>query len=189
MAAHGTTHGLTGHPLFRKWNSIMQRCYNPKQDNYPRYGGRGITVEDTWQDVRNFIRDIETFRLIVEPPYCGLYESNYPPKNYSIDRIDTFGPYSFNNCRWADKKLQTANRTYIDRNCHKCGLPYTPNSSKQKWCDRCVSTISKAMTSNTRRQPTEPSDCVPACWYASHAECTCPCGGENHGIGHPPYDQ
>ena len=41
-------HGLTGHPLHTVWNSMIQRCYDPKCEAYPNYGGRGVIVSDEW---------------------------------------------------------------------------------------------------------------------------------------------
>lgn len=55
------THNLTSHPLYAVWNSIIQRCYNPKRKDYHRYGGAGVTVYDPWkQDPTLFIQWCET---------------------------------------------------------------------------------------------------------------------------------
>ena len=37
-----TTHGLIKHPLYRKWQDMLNRCRNPKVHRYQNYGGRGI---------------------------------------------------------------------------------------------------------------------------------------------------
>lgn len=49
------THGLSRHPLHRIWVGIKQRCYNPKNDNYPNYGGLGVIMCDEW------LNDFEAF--------------------------------------------------------------------------------------------------------------------------------
>lgn len=36
------------HPLYAIWNGIKQRCYNPKRKDYYKYGGKGVTMCDTW---------------------------------------------------------------------------------------------------------------------------------------------
>lgn len=90
------THGLYGHPLYRMWNAMIQRCYNPKQKCYPNYGGRGIRVCNRWRDVRSFIEDIEK-------------ELGPRPADYSFDRIDVEGDYAPGNVRWASRSTQGRN--------------------------------------------------------------------------------
>jgi hypothetical protein len=48
-----TTHGLSKHPLYRRWNDIIKRCYNPKVKSYINYGERGVIVCDEWKN--NFL--------------------------------------------------------------------------------------------------------------------------------------
>ena len=43
-----TTHDLSNHPLYRVWGGIKQRCYNPKNTAYPRYGQVGVTMCADW---------------------------------------------------------------------------------------------------------------------------------------------
>ena len=45
--ALNTTHGFSKHPLLYTWQSMKQRCYNPKHPEYPRYGAKGVTVCDS----------------------------------------------------------------------------------------------------------------------------------------------
>ena len=43
-----------------------QRIYNPKFEQYPDYGGRGLTFEPAWDDFSVFLEEIgvgETMRL------------------------------------------------------------------------------------------------------------------------------
>lgn len=44
------THGLSSHPLHRRWSSMKQRCYDPNTTCYKYYGGRGVRVCDEWID-------------------------------------------------------------------------------------------------------------------------------------------
>jgi len=42
------THGLSNHPLFRVWNSMIERCYKPYNKQYKNYGAKGVKVCDEW---------------------------------------------------------------------------------------------------------------------------------------------
>ena len=44
------THGLSKHPLYSVWKSMVARCYNPKNKHYKNYGGDGVTVCEEWKD-------------------------------------------------------------------------------------------------------------------------------------------
>ena len=85
-------HGMYKTKVYRAWQAIRQRCENSKEARFHRYGGRGISVCDRWQEFDNFYADMGD-----------------PPKGASIDRIDTNGNYEPTNCRWATPKQQSNN--------------------------------------------------------------------------------
>lgn len=78
---------------YTAWKGMRQRCRNPKNPKYHRYGGRGITVCDEWDLFENFLRDM----------------GPAPGGEYSVDRKDNNGNYCKDNCRWATNKVQTNN--------------------------------------------------------------------------------
>lgn len=90
--------------LYRTWCGMKQRCLNPNNPKYHRYGGRGIKVCDEWLDI------------------CGFYDwsmANGWKEGLTIDRIDNNGDYCPNNCQWVtcsenSKKKRTTKLTDED---------------------------------------------------------------------------
>jgi hypothetical protein len=82
------------HPLYPTWLNMRQRCSNPKDEKYPSYGGRGITVCERWQDFKYFVSDM----------------GPKPGPGYTLERADNDGNYDPFNCVWATYVQQAANR-------------------------------------------------------------------------------
>lgn len=97
--------GLTKHPLYNIWISMLKRCYNPNDVSFPNYGARGIDVCKRWWSLKNFISDMGNRN--------GL----------SLDRKDNDKGYSPDNCRWATYSEQANNKR--DREKEKSSLKHS----------------------------------------------------------------
>lgn len=89
------THSLSNSAEYGIWLSMKARCLNKKNKFYGNYGGRGITVCDSWlASFENFFRDM------------GVR----PNKLYSLERVKNNEGYSKENCTWASRKEQSRNK-------------------------------------------------------------------------------
>lgn len=71
---------------------MLQRCNNPNNPDYRKYGGRGIAVCAQWRRFESF--------------YADMGER---PAGMSIERKDVNGAYEPSNCVWATKTQQNRN--------------------------------------------------------------------------------
>jgi hypothetical protein len=91
-------------PTYRTWQGMKARCLYPSQPHYKYYGAKGIGFDPRWERYENFLADM-----------------GERPEGKTLDRLDSALDYTKNNCRWATKDEQLANRQMQHNN--KSGVP------------------------------------------------------------------
>lgn len=89
---HSLTHGLCNSREYEIWCGMVKRCTNMGSKSYANYGGRGISVSDSWRSFENFFNDMGESR--------GLL----------LERVDNSAGYSKDNCVWATRAVQARNK-------------------------------------------------------------------------------
>lgn len=95
------THGGSKERLYRVWQGIKDRCFNPSNTSFVHYGGRGITVCSEWMNYENF-REFMLNQGYNEDSKWG---------EQTIERMDVNGNYEPSNCTIIPKNEQVYNRT------------------------------------------------------------------------------
>ena len=110
-------HGMKGTRIYRACRNMKDRCGNPNNAYYHRYGGRGIIYQDDWDDFEFFYNDM-----------MDTYQDHL-----TLDRIDNDGDYTRENCRWSTTAEQAANKsnsiTYNGETAHAAGIRINDNPS------------------------------------------------------------
>lgn len=89
---HGESVHMNNTPEYQAYIHSRQRCNNPKNRNYPNYGGRGI--EFRFESYQKFLEHL----------------GRRPSPKHSLDRIDVNGHYEEGNVRWASSTTQARNK-------------------------------------------------------------------------------
>jgi len=88
-------HGMSQTPEYKCWQQIKARCLNPHHRAYPDYGGRGVTIQESW--IKDFIAFFE-------------HVGRRPSSKHSLDRRNNSLGYQEGNLRWVTSKEQNNNR-------------------------------------------------------------------------------
>jgi hypothetical protein len=86
---------MTHTRLYKTWESMKERCNNPHNKSYQRYGGKGIKVCAEWNS------SFESF-------HSWAMAEGYD-EGLTIDRIDNAKGYIPDNCRWVTTAEQNRN--------------------------------------------------------------------------------
>lgn len=89
-------HDGKGTRLYSIWLNLRDRCNNPSNKRYARYGGRGIKCCLEWDDFTVF--------------HDWALKNGYN-NELTIDRIDNDLGYTPENCRWVPISVQARNRS------------------------------------------------------------------------------
>jgi hypothetical protein len=87
-----TKHGGWQKSSYNTWRAMVRRCTNQNDKDFHKYGGRGITVCAEWLEYTKFAADM-----------------GEPVGDQTLDRIDPYGDYNKENCRWASLTVQARN--------------------------------------------------------------------------------
>ncbi len=90
------THGMASTKIYAVWKSEKQRCNNPENTGYYKYGGIGVKIS---KEFDNFSVWYEYVKSLPNAMKAG----------YSIDRKNNNGDYTRGNLRWATKATQARN--------------------------------------------------------------------------------
>jgi len=93
------THGMSKTKFYKRWRSMFDRCsplYICSKDYV------GISVCKSWSKFEEFKKDMHVSYL--------KHREKFGERQTTLDRINVYGNYEANNCRWATFRQQVLNR-------------------------------------------------------------------------------
>jgi hypothetical protein len=98
-ATHGYSRRSGSHPLYRVWEGMKARCYNPNFKHFVNYGGRGIEITEEWKHSPDV--------------FIKWAKKNGYKKGLEIDRIENDGNYEPENCRFVTHRENNLNKRLL----------------------------------------------------------------------------
>lgn len=89
-------HGMRKHRAYKSWLHMKQRCMNKDNQDYPNYGGRGLTVHEDF--IKSFPKWLDEI-------------GERPDGRWSIGRINNNLGYTYGNMRWETDEQQARNHS------------------------------------------------------------------------------
>lgn len=83
---------------YKVWYNMHRRCYDPQNQDYHNYGGKGIRVCDRWHDFDSFCDDMLP-----------------RPEGMTLGRLDHDKDYDKDNCTWHTPAVQSQNREFCNQ--------------------------------------------------------------------------
>ncbi len=128
------------HFMYGAWAGMVNRCHNPNNSSFARYGGRGVSVCDRWR----FGEDGKSGFV------CFLEDMGERPEGHTLDRVNAAGNYEPSNCRWATVTTQRRNITQLGdermRKAMSAGV-------KKRWADwRSQNEVRPELTPHQQRR-------------------------------------
>ena len=93
-------HGMEGTRFYKVWDSMKYRCLHKRHPHHKYYYDKGINIYKKWHKFENFMNDMYDSYL--------KFSSYHGEKNTTIDRINNDGDYTIDNCRYIEKRENTA---------------------------------------------------------------------------------
>lgn len=95
------THGKSYSRLYLVYKAMKNRCYNKNVKKYKNYGALGVSVCSEWKN--DFV---SFYNWAVK----NGYDENAKFGDCTLDRINVYGNYCPENCRWISNKEQQKNK-------------------------------------------------------------------------------
>lgn len=115
---HGFIENASRHPLYSKWASMLDRCYNPNSDAYKDYGAKGIYVSEDWHNFANYVKDVslmENFHtMLANPTEWHLDKDRSGSLLYSRDTCSIINRQENNELRKGEKSMKEVRQYTLD---------------------------------------------------------------------------
>lgn len=136
-------HGDSYSKLYKIWDGMKKRCNDKNNKNY---GKRNITYDSTWDNYKNFKKDMWYF--FTKAILCDKININ----DITIERKDVNGNYCKENCTFIPMNKQQENRTtvrmfratspegkiYITRNAAKFAKNFFEDVNQRHQINKCL---------------------------------------------------